>query len=193
MSLATDVASVLRHDPVGRISYSIGGFAVNRTQMETVAIAIEKTKPDIDVAVQKPGKDIEAGYTSLRDFRLKEGETKYIGRFTLPQANDVRTPDGRAGIFHECLHALADLRRDHFPKKNTEEAFAYVGEAMYRRALKNSVRADSTAGQAIYDAAFALVDTHGMLEKKRAIALTWDDCSDLLDALNATGSPYSRS
>jgi hypothetical protein len=53
MSLQSDVAQVLRAHPVNRISFKVENIAVDRTQMDLVAKAIEKQ--DISVETGSTG------------------------------------------------------------------------------------------------------------------------------------------
>jgi hypothetical protein len=178
MSLESDVVGVLRTDPAGRISFLLDRYTVNRTQMELVAKAIESG--DIGVEVGPPNTKFDANYDSHRGRRLDPGEPK-IGKITVRDANVVQRPIGRAGVFHESVHALADLRSDHITPTNNEEALAYIADAMYLRATKTTV-SGSPEAKAIYKAAFDLVDTKKMLAKS-GVTLKWSDCDDLVKAI----------
>jgi len=180
MSLESDVASVLRNDPVGRISFRVENIAVSKAQMESVAKAIESQ--DIAIEVGGTGAHLGAAYSSFTGRRVAPGERKLIGKVTLGSAHVVRTPLGKAAIFHECVHALMDVKALKVSMHN-DEVVAYVADAMYLRATRTGVTGGA-AEKAIFDAAFALVDGRKMLAKP-GVTLTWTDCDALRDAIKA--------
>lgn len=53
MSLESDVAGVLRHEPVGRISFKVENIAVYMVEMEGVAKAIDNR--DISIVAASTG------------------------------------------------------------------------------------------------------------------------------------------
>ena len=162
MSLESDVAGVLRHETVGRISFTIESIAVNKVEMESVAKAIDSL--DISVVVASTGNSLGAAYSSFVTRRWDAGEKKLIGRITLGSTGVAGSGVGRAGIFHECVHALKDVQGVKGPmykiSMHNEEVVAYLADAMYLRATKTSVAGDAKA-MAIYKAAFAIVDGRG--------------------------------
>jgi hypothetical protein len=180
MSLESDVAAVLRNEPAGRISYSLGSIPVDKSQMEFVAKAIETG--DISVSVKHTG-GLDAAYSSFKGRRQEAGQKKLIGEIALRTASVVTHSIGRAGVFHESVHALVDVKTRIITVRNGDEALAYIADAMYLKATNTSVSSDPK-GQAIYDAAFALISRRKMLARP-GVALKWTDVGDLLDAINA--------
>ena len=181
MSLESDVAAVLRKHPADSIAYSLDHIAVDKAQMEFVAKAIDKG--DISVKITPTGDLLGAAYSSYKTRRTEAGQKKLIGEIALPSASVLNSPVGRAGIFHESVHALLDVRPHGISLHNGDEALAYIADAMYLKATNTRVQGDAAA-RAIYDAAFAIVDQHKMLTR-RGVALNWTDCDDLLAAINA--------
>ena len=180
MSLESSVASVLRGHPVGLIGFKVDMISIDKLQMESVAKAIENQ--DILVETGSTGSQLGAAYSSWVTRRLDPGEKKLIGKITLGNANVVKTPLGKAAIFHESVHALMDVKGLKVSMHNDEVA-AYLADAMYLKATKTSV-SGGTLEMAIYNAAFAIIDAHKMLTKK-GVALKWTDCDALRDAIKA--------
>jgi hypothetical protein len=180
MSLESDVAAVLRNEPAARISYSLGNIPVDKSQMEFVAKAIETG--DISVSVKDTG-GLGAAYSSFKGRRQEGGQKKLIGEIALRDASVVKHSIGKAGVFHESVHALVDVKSRIISVRNGDEALAYIADAMYLKATSTNVSSDPK-GKAIYDAAFALISQRKMLTR-RGVALKWSDVSDLLDAINA--------
>ncbi len=180
MSLLSDVAGVLRKDPAGRISFKVDHIAVNKAQMERVAKAIEAQ--DIAIEIGSTGGQLGAAYSSFVHRRVAPGEKKLIGKITLGNAQVAATPLGKASIFHESVHALMDVSALKVGMHD-DEVVAYLADAMYLRATHTTVRG-GPAEMAIFNAAFALVDGHGMLAKP-GVALTWKACDPLRNAIKA--------
>ena len=174
------VAKVLRAPPVGQLNFQVDKIAVNQRQMEHVAKAIEGKELQIEVG--NTG-GFGAAYTSWKGARWKDGETKYRGRITLSGPAVVDSTIGRAAIFHECVHALIDLK-DLKPSELQDEVAAYIADALYLRMLKQSVSSSDSLVMAIYKAAFAIVDTN-KLATKSGVTLTWKDCEALGKAIKA--------
>jgi hypothetical protein len=180
MSLESDVVAVLRNDPAGRISYSLGSIPVDKSQMEFVAQAIESG--DIAVSIKNTG-GLGAAYSSFKGRREEAGQKKLIGEIALPDANVLNHWIGKAGVFHESVHALVDVKSRVIPVRNGDEALAYIADAMFLQSTKTTISSDPK-GEAIYDAAFALISQRKLLTQ-RGVALKWSDAKDLLDAINA--------
>jgi len=184
MGIEADVAAVLRRDPAGRISYSLDHIVVDKVQMEFVAKSIDNG--DIAVNVTSVGNLLGAGYSSYKGRRVEAGQKKLIGEIALPRASLVNEPIGKAGIFHESVHALLDVRPSSISVRNGDEALAYIADAMYLKANGTSI--SSTAeNMAIYNAAFDIIAKYKMLTK-RGVALKWSDCDALLDAINSNSA-----
>jgi hypothetical protein len=181
MSIESDVAGVLRTGPVARISYSLDHIAVDKFQMEFVAKAIDSG--DVAVKITDVGNLLDAAYSSYKGRRPEAGQKKLIGEIALRRAGVVNDPIGKAGIFHESVHALLDVKPRSISVRNGDEALAYIADAMYLKATNTSIRSDPP-GMAIYNAAFGIIAKHKMLTA-RGVALKWSDCDDLLNAINA--------
>jgi hypothetical protein len=181
MSLESDVAHVLRARPADRISFKVENVAIDRTQMDLVAKAIEKQ--DISVVTGSAGPQLGAAYSSFVGRRFSAGEKKLIGRITLGSENVVRTALGKASIFHESVHALKDVKGWKVPSMQDEEVVAYLADALYLRANHTNVSGGSLE-MAIYNAAFAIVDARNMLTKL-GVVLKWADCDALRAAIKA--------
>jgi hypothetical protein len=181
MSLESDVAEVLRADPVGRINFKIVNIAVNNKQMELVAKAIERG--DVGVEIGATGSLLGAAYSSFVSRRDEPGVKKLIGMITLGSEKVPKTPLGKATIFHESVHALMDIAKLTAPSMQDDEVVAYIADACYLRANRTSI----TGGElemTIYKAAFAIVDSHRLL-KKHSVVLKWADCDTLRSAIKA--------
>lgn len=181
MSIESDVTGVLRTGPVARIAYSLDNITVDKFQMEFVAKAIEGG--DVAVKITGVGNLLDAAYSSYKGRRPEAGQKKLIGEIALRSAGVVHSPVGKAGIFHESVHALLDVKPRNISVRNGDEVLAYIADAMYLKATNTSIRSDPP-GTAIYTAAFDIIAKHKMLAKRGA-ALKWSDCGDLLDAVNA--------
>lgn len=181
MSLESDVAQVLRVHPVDRISFKVDNVAIDRTQMDLVARAIEKR--DISVGAGSTGSQLGAAYSSFVGRRFSPGEKKLIGSITLGSESVVRTALGKASIFHESVHALKDVKGWTVPSMQDEEVVAYLADALYLRANHTSISGGALE-MAIYKAAFAIVDARNMLTK-HGVMLTWADCDALRAAIKA--------
>lgn len=181
MSFQSDVAQILRAHPVNRISFKVENIAIDRTQMDLVAKAIDKQ--DISVAVGSSGPQLGAAYSSFVGRRYGPGEKKLIGSITLGSENVVRTALGKAAIFHESVHALKDVKGWKTPSMQDEEVVAYLADAMYLRANHTSISGGALE-MAIYKAAFAIVDARDMLTRL-GVVLRWTDCDALRAAIKA--------
>jgi len=181
MSFQSDVAQILRDPPVNRIGFKVEHIAIDRTQMDLVAQAIDKQ--DISVAVGSSGPQLGAAYSSFVGRRFGPGEKKVIGSITLGSENVVRSALGRAAIFHESVHALKDVKGWKVPTMQDEEVVAYLADAMYLRANHTSVTGGALE-MAIYNAAFAIVDARKML-MSLGVILRWTDCDALRAAIKA--------
>jgi len=179
MSLESDVAGILRNDPVGRIHFSIEAASVNKMRMEFVAKAIDAR--EIAVKSGTTGSLLGAAYSSFKSRRFAEGEKKIAGEITVGSQATLR-PLGRASIFHESVHALIDLKGPTLSMHN-DEVIAYLADAMYLRATKTTV-AGGALETAIFNAAFAIVDKHQLLTRHN-VKLKWTDCDALRDAIKA--------
>jgi hypothetical protein len=187
MSLEASVASVLRSDPVDRISFSLDGaasgkaVAVNKKQMEGVAKAIEKH--DIVIELGGTGSLLGAAYSSWKTRRLDAGERRIIGKIIVGSVNVTNSVIGKAAVFHESVHALMDVN-DFRVAMHEDEVIAYLADALYLRASKLKTVAGGTQELAIYNAAFAIVDRHKLLDKPGA-TLKGSDCDALRNAIKA--------
>jgi len=181
MSLESSIASVLRKDPAGRISFKVDAVAVNKLQMESVAKAIEGSQ--IAVVVGGTGSQLGAAYSSWKGRRWNAGETKYIGQIKVGSAAVVNSVMGKAAVFHESVHAMMDVKNIKIPMHD-DEVIAYLADAMYLKASKLTNVSGGAQEKAIYAAAFAIIDKHKMLTKS-GVALKGSDCSALRDAIKA--------
>ena len=185
MGLENDIAALLRHEPVGRITFKVGPIAINRVEMERVATAIDKT--EIAIESGSTGENLGAAYSSFVSRAWKAGEKQLIGKVTVGGPGVMRSAVGKAGVFHECVHALKDVQGPKGPmyriSMHNEEVVAYLADAMYLRATSAKIAGDANV-MAIYAAAFALVDGRKML-KRHGVTVTWADCATLLSAIKA--------
>jgi hypothetical protein len=183
MSIESDVAALLRAPPVGRISFTLGGVVIDKAQMGYVADAIDRN--DVRVAIGDTG-GFGAAYSSFlhRVWSAAEENVKCKGRLTLRSASEAHTPQGKAAIFHECVHARMDVGVPAVAlPNNDDEIVAYVADALYQRLTGTTVPAGTgKLEMAIFNAAYALVDKHQMV-KRRGVVLTWPDCSELRGAV----------
>lgn len=180
MSLESDVALVLRADPVGRISFKVDLVVVDKSQMECVAKAIDKK--DISVETGSTGSQLGAAYSSFTSRTFKSGEKKLIGKITLGSQSVPKSALGKASIYHESVHALMDVKGIRLAMQD-DEVVAYLADALYLRATKTNVFGGELE-MAIFNAAFAIVDGRQMVTKP-GVALKWSDCDPLRDAIKA--------
>lgn len=185
MSLESDFVAVLRHEPVGRISFRVDNITISKVEMELVAKAIEAG--DITILTGSTGDRLGAGYSSFSGRVWKAGEKQLTGSMKLNSAADLRSAVGKAGAFHESVHALKDVQGAKGPmyklSMHSEEVVAYLADAMYLRATRASIAGDADV-MAIYDAAFAIVDGRKMLTRHR-VTVSWKACDALRDAIKA--------
>ncbi len=179
MSIESDVASLLRSDPVPRINFKIETISVDKANMECVAKAIDAK--DIAIEIASTGPKLGAAYSSYVSRKVAPGEKKLIGKITLGSADVVTKPVARAGVFHESVHGLMDVK-GWKPSMHNDEVTAYLADAMYLRLTKAKV-SGGTQEMAIYEAACALIEKHDMLAKH--VSLKWTDCDALRDAIKA--------
>jgi hypothetical protein len=181
MTMESNVADVLRKAPVGTISFKIDTVAVNKDQMEAVAKAIESK--DIAVEVASTGPQLGAAYSSfVSRTKWGAGEKKIIGRITLGKADLATSAIGKSSIFHECVHALIDVKGLKV-SMHEDEIVAYLADAMYLKKTATGISGGKTE-MAIYNAAFGIIAQHKMLTKL-GVALKWSDCDALRDAIKA--------
>jgi len=181
MSLEASVAKVLRSEPAGRINFKVDSVAVDRMQMDHVAKAIENH--EIAVETGGTGSLLGAAYSSWKSRRWDAGEKQQIGKITVGSANVVNSVIGKAAIFHECVHALMDVRGIKVSMHNAV-AIAYLADALYMKASKLTNLSGGTQEKAIYQAAFNIIDSHKMLIKG-GVALKGSDCDALRNAIKA--------
>ncbi len=181
MSIASEVADVLRKDPSGRIHFKVDNILVNKKQMESVALAIEAG--DIAIETEGTGGALGAAYSSYVSRRWTAGERKLIGKISLAGPNTVKNNVGRAAIFHESVHALMDVAAIKITMHN-DEVVAYLADALYMKATKVNAGTNSAEDKKILQAARAVVDQHTMLERP-GVTLTWQQCDALRDAIKA--------
>ena len=104
------------------------------------------------------------------------------GKLTLGSPNVVKSPVGKAGVFHECTHALMDVK-GHKVSMQNDEVVAYLADAMYLKKTMTTV-SGGVPEMAIYKAAYAIIDAHHMLTK-HGVTLKWTDCDALRNAIKA--------
>ncbi len=180
MTLAANVARVLRTTPAHRINFKVDNITVDKKQMELVAKAIDAE--DVQVVVGHTGPKLGAGYSSFKGRRLDPGERKIIGKITLGSEDTVKFPVGRAAVFHESVHALVDVKGFKITMHN-DEVVAYLADMMYLR-LAGAKVGGGTSEMEIFSAAAAIIDAHQMLTKP-GVVLAWSDCDALRDAIKA--------
>lgn len=181
MSLEATIADVLRKDPARKINFKVDTIAVNRVQMEKVAKAIENG--DIAVEADTTGPQLGAAYSSWKTRRTEEGEKKLLGKITVASEDVAKKVIGRAAIFHESVHALMDVNDSKITMHNDEVA-AYLADALYLK-LSGVVQVGGGAQEkAIFNAAFAIIDSNSLI-RKAPVALRWDDCDALREAIKA--------
>lgn len=180
MSLESDIAKLLRAPPVDRINFKVANIAVNKTQMEFVAKAIESG--DIGVVTSTSSAQFGPFYSSFTSRKFADGEKKLIGRMTLVGERVMLSPVGKAAVFHESVHALMDVRKLVVPSMQDDEVVAYLADAMYLRAT-SAKPSGGDKEMAIFNAAFAMVDGRHMLKKH--VVLKLSDCDALREAIKA--------
>jgi hypothetical protein len=117
---------------------------------------------------------------------VEEGEKKLIGKITVKSAAVAKNVIGRAAIFHESVHALMDVNGSKITMHNDEVA-AYLADALYLNFSGVSQVGGGEKEKAIFNAAFAIIKAKGLM-KKTSVALRWDDCDALRDAIKAHGA-----
>jgi hypothetical protein len=181
MSLEASCAAILRNAPSDRVSIRIDVITVDKTQMEKVAKAIDSG--DIAVEIGSSGSQLGASYSSWKGRRLDPGEKKLIGKITVGSNSVVSNVIGKAGVFHECVHALIDVAGIKVNMHN-DEVIAYLADAMYLKASSMTSVGGGPLEKAIYAAAFKLIDDRKLMTM-RGTQLSWSDCDALRNAIKA--------
>lgn len=184
MGLESDVAKVLRNEPAGRINFKVDTVAVNKSQLESVAKAIENG--DIAVKIGDTGSLLGAAYSSWKTRRWGPDEKKLTGEITLGSTKAINDVIGRAGIFHESVHAMMDVKSIKV-SMHDDEVVAYLADALYLKASQRTNISGKPEDVAIYKAAFAIVDSHRMLTKG-GVTLKSSECDALRNAIKANSA-----
>jgi hypothetical protein len=165
------VADVLRVTAIDKLDFFLekDHLEVSPKRMKEVADAIEQNR--IDVVVASTGALLSAAYSPHSD-------TMTLGSLQVPDQ-----PGGRAGIVHESVHALVDMFRITQATELSDEVAAYLAEVIFRRATGVWVQGNAAA-MAIYNAADAIVKTHG-LGKGKQVRLKWAQYLPLRQAIHA--------
>lgn len=175
--LRASVAAILRTPIVRRVNFSIENNSINKQLMEKVAKALENDL--IDVKLAPAGKKFSAFYSSLAHSRITPGQKRKFGKITISE-NSFCTGVGRAGIFHECVHALNDVCSYNL-SEHPDEVFAYLADGLYMMAGKITMPR-SGPGAPLHAAAYTIIRDKNMLSKPRK-RIKWSDCDGLMDAV----------
>lgn len=182
------IAAVLRSDSVNRVDFMIEKNLVNKTLMESVAVAIEQGT--VKIKLGSSGDAYRASYTSWKKSRPSPETTGRTGQLTV-NVGALPTPQGQIDVFHESVHALKDMRNYQIDW-HEDEALAFVADTVFWLSLNMDLPAHQrtpfpTTGDAapIYAASTALVNSKDMLNKP-GTTLTWSDCDPLIKAIKQT-------
>jgi len=187
LALAFGVADVLRNPAASAVDFKVENVEVNPTLMGQVAQEIEKGS--ISVEIRSSGTRFAAHYSSLKTSRVEPGQRKLTGRISIGR-QALTSKMGRAAIFHECVHALRDVRHYGMGMQQ-DEAVAYLADAIYMAADKITVNRTGDA-KGLYDAAYALIDAKGMVANP-GVELKWSDLGPLIAAVAAIPEYSGRS
>ena len=170
------VAAVLQGHLVDKIEFTFKTeeLYVSGLRLWQVGEAIARGR--IAIAIGPTGAVIDAAYSP------------HTNTMTLRHEHVADWPPGRAAILHEGIHALVDLYKCTSTTEITDEAAAYLAEAIYRRLGKIDVHKEAGANGdptalAIYDAAHRLAAKYG-LYKKRGASLTGKQYEPLRQAVH---------
>lgn len=169
MAAQQKIYEILTTHPVQRINFSIEGFPINAHRLGKVADAVRDCRIQLDE--QPAGKLLGAAYSPHSD-KMSVGSD--IGTSVV----------ARAGVVHECVHALVDMFEYKEMRVMTDEAAAYLAENVYLIALKKSVGTPDAKTAAIYNEARGLV-TKKKLHAKSGVRLRRADLEPLIKAIHA--------
>ena len=185
------VAAILRSDPVNLVNFQVENNIINKKLMELVAKAV--IQGTVEIIIGDSGEDLDASYSSWKSRRKKIWEWNKVGEIEIKRQDVI---SGKAAVFHECVHALKDIRKYKMAapggkEKHRDEAFAFLAETMFRMSLNLSLSIERRmpipkAGKpgAVYAAATAIIDSKNMLTNPGTV-LKWSDCDGLLAAVKA--------
>ncbi len=131
----------------------------------------------INIEVGDTGEHLGAAYSP-------HSNTMHIGATNRPP-ND----EWRAGIIHESVHALVDLRRVSTSVLNDETA-AYLAEAIYIRSGGIAIVPSNPKAARILEEARLVVEAHQM-QYRGGARLSVGDCRDLQSAILAYTEAYA--
>jgi hypothetical protein len=169
MAAQQKVYEILTTHPVQKINFSIEGFQISASRLAKVAEAVRDCR--IKLEEQPSGKLLGAAYSPHSD-KMSVGSD--IGTSVV----------ARAGVVHECVHALVDMFEYKDMRVMTDEAAAYLAENVYLMALKKSVGTPDAQTAAIYNAARGLVAKKKLLAKA-GVRIGRAELEPLIKAINS--------
>ena len=164
--LQLSVAAILKTRLVTKVNFSIEKAAINAHLMGKVAQALENDL--INVKIGDSGEAFSHSYSSLKFSRIQPGQKKKIGEIEITR-DSFCSGVGKAGIFHECVHALNDVCSYKLTQE-TDEVFAYLADTLYMMAGKITMPR-SGKGAPLYAAAYKIIRTWTSTNNLRQIGL----------------------
>lgn len=162
--LTTDPMQTRKLD---QIDFSLDGIKIDAAGLREVGRLMVEGR--IHIEVGDTGTTLSAAYTP-------HSNTMSVGQMDRPPS-DV----WRAGIVHESVHALVDLRKTRTTELN-DETVAYIAEAIYIRAGGIWITPGDPAAAAILNAARNIVEGH-QLHVNNGVELTSNNCRALQAAI----------
>lgn len=154
---------------IDQIDFTLDGFTIDAAGLREVGRLMLQGR--IHVEVGDTGSRLGAAYTP-------HSNTMKIKASNRPP-NDL----WRAGIVHESVHALIDLRCVRTTVLNDETA-AYLAEAVYIRAGGLALTPSDPGVARVFSAARRIVEANQM-QYQNGTSLTSQDCADLQAAILA--------
>ncbi len=164
-ALQQQVGSVFHGTLIDQIDFHLEGLHISPQMLRSVGEVIARGR--IQVKVGSTGGMLEAAYSPHQN------------RMTLRTDQVPDSPEGRAQILHEGVHALVDLFRCTATTELSDEAAAYLAETIYRHHAHLALPADP-----IFHTADQIARAHGLYQS-RGVALSWQQYEPLRRVIHA--------
>jgi hypothetical protein len=154
---------------IDQIDFTLDGITIDAAGLREVGQLMLQGRITVDVG--NTGHMLSAAYTP------------HLNTMKIAASNRPPNDLWRAGIVHESVHALIDLRRVSTTVLNDETA-AYLAEAVYIRAGGIAITPSDPKVALIFNTARRVVEAHKM-HYQNGSSLSSKDCGDLQAAILA--------